>query len=236
VNCLADRVVAVTGAAGGLGPSVVRRLAADGATIAAADIAADGLQTVGTELAFAPERWDVRALDLLDERATRAWAESVAARFGRVDAVVHLVGGWRGEASIADADPAEYEWLHDMLVRTLQHSSRAFADLLASSGRGRFVMVSSAQAQQPAAGNAAYAAAKAAAEAWTLALGQELAEHGGTANVVVVNAILTSAMSEDNPDKPYSTFTSSEDIADAIAFLLTDSARMMNGQRLALHG
>ena len=55
--------------------------------------------------------------------------------------------------------------------------------------RGRFVLVSSSQAQRPDATNAAYAAAKAAAEAWTLAMARDLGEHGGTANVLVVHAI-----------------------------------------------
>ena len=58
---------------------------------------------------------------------------------------------------------------------------------------------------------------------------------GATANIVVVNAILTPQMREENPDKPYPTFTSAEDIADAIAFLCSDAAAKMNGKRLALH-
>ena len=100
---------------------------------------------------------------------------------------------------------------------------------------GRFVLVSSTQAQKPDGTNASYGAAKAAAETWTLALADSLAESGATANIVVVNAILTPAMREENPDKPFATFTSAEDIAEAIAFLCSDAAQKMNGARLELH-
>jgi NAD(P)-dependent dehydrogenase (short-subunit alcohol dehydrogenase family) len=98
------------------------------------------------------------------------------------------------------------------------------------------VIVSGKVAQEPTSTNAAYASAKAAAEAWTLAFADELSETGGTANILVVNAIVTDEMRQENPDKAYKTFTDASEMADAIAFLLSDSARKMNGQRLSLHG
>jgi len=141
-----------------------------------------------------------------------------------------------GGGAIATTPLSDYE-LHDLLVHTVQHATRAFYDALAQSPHGRFVLVSSAQAQDPDGTNASYAATKAAAEAWTLALADQFAkdESAATANIVVVNAILTPRMREDNPDKAYKTFTSTEDIAEAIAFTLSDRAAKMNGKRLALH-
>ena len=53
--------------------------------------------------------------------------------------------------------------------------------------------------------------------------------------MVVINAILTPRMREANPDKPYRTFTSAEQIAEAIAFVLTDAAAKMTGARLSVH-
>jgi len=126
-------------------------------------------------------------------------------------------------------------FVHGLLVKTVQSATRAFLPHLAQRG-GRFVIVSSIQAQRPTATNAAYASAKAAAEAWTLAFADELKGHGGTANIVVVNAIVTPQMREQNPDKSYDNFTDAEHIAAGIAFLLSDAASKMNGQRLSLHG
>jgi NAD(P)-dependent dehydrogenase (short-subunit alcohol dehydrogenase family) len=235
-GALAGRTVVVTGAGGGLGPLVARRLADAGARIVAADVDAARLAPIAAELGLGADRWRADGVDLLDEAATRAWADEVESACGGVDAVLHLVGGWRGGKGIAEADLADWDWLHDGLVRTLQHVSRAFLGALERSGRGRFAIVSSPQAQRPSGTNAAYGAAKAAAEAWTLALAEELGQHGGAANIVVVNAILTPQMREANPEKPYRTFTPAEHIAEALTWLLTDAAERMNGQRLALHG
>jgi NAD(P)-dependent dehydrogenase (short-subunit alcohol dehydrogenase family) len=235
VSQLDGRVIAIAGAGGGLGPVVARRLADAGATLAVTDVAEDRLDAVAGELGIAEERWDARVVDLLDEAAARDWASALRERFGRVDALLHLVGGWRGGEPLAVTPLSDYEWLHDLLVRTVQHASRAFFDLLGESEHGRFVLVSSAQAQSPDGTNASYAATKAAAEAWTLALADAFAETPATANIVVVNAILTPEMRAANPDKPYRTFTPAEDIAEAIAFLCSDEGSKMNGKRLQLH-
>ena len=232
---LDGQVVVIAGASGGLGPVVARVLADQGASLALGERNQERLDGLVADLDLPEERVDGHAVDLLEPGAAEAWAERLSSRFGRVDALVHLVGGWRGGKPIAEAPVEDDEWLHDLLVRTVQIASRAFLPALASAG-GRFVLVSSAQAQRPSKTNAAYGAAKAAAEAWTFALGDELSESGGTANVVVVDAIVTPRMREENPDKDYATFTDASEIAEGIAFLLGPSGRKMNGQRLSLHG
>jgi NAD(P)-dependent dehydrogenase (short-subunit alcohol dehydrogenase family) len=232
---LDGRVVAIAGAAGGLGPVVASTLAARGASLALGERNQERLDAVVSDLGLPPERVHAQTVDLLDADSAQSWAEGIVSSLGRVDALVHLVGGWRGGKPIAEAPPEDDEWLHGLLVRTVQIASRAFLPALAGTG-GRFVLVSSAQARRPSRTNAAYGSAKAAAEAWTLALADELSDSGGTANIVVVNAIVTPQMRAENPDKDYATFTDAEEIAEAIAFLVSDASRKMNGQRISLHG
>jgi NAD(P)-dependent dehydrogenase (short-subunit alcohol dehydrogenase family) len=232
---LDGRVIAIAGVGGGLGPEVARRFAEAGATLALSDRDADKLAEVGEALGLPKDRLDVRVVDLLDERASGDWCRALLERFGRVDGLLHLVGGWRGGDPLQSFELEDYEWLHDLLMRTVMYATRAFHDALADSGHGRFALVSSAQAAKPEGTNAAYAAAKAAAESWTLALADSLAGTGATANIVVVNAILTPAMREAHPRKEYPGFTPVEAIADALAFICSDSGARMNGQRLSLH-
>jgi NAD(P)-dependent dehydrogenase (short-subunit alcohol dehydrogenase family) len=234
---LKGRVIAIAGAAGGLGPVVARRLADAGATLALTDVDSGRLDALIEGLGLPEDRLDARVADLLGDDGAREWAAALEERFDRTDGLLHLVGGWRGGEPLAQAPLSDYEWLHDLLVRTVQHASRAFYEALRGSPHGRFVLVSSSQAQAPSGTNAAYGAAKAAAESWTLALAEQLRsdESAATANVLVVNAILTPQMREANPDKAYKTFTSAEDIADAIVFICSDSAAKMNGKRLALY-
>jgi NAD(P)-dependent dehydrogenase (short-subunit alcohol dehydrogenase family) len=234
---LEGRTIAIAGAGGGLGPVVAQRLADDGANLALTDVASDRLDSLAADLALPDERIDARAVDLLDPGAAAGWCSSLTNRFGGVDGLLHLVGGWKGGDPITTTPLSDYEWLHDLLVHTVQHATRAFYDALAASEHGRFVLVSSSQAQAPDGTNASYAATKAAAETWTLALADSFAkaESSATANIIVVNAILTPQMREANPDETYRTFTSAEDIAEAIAFLCSDAGAKMNGKRLSLH-
>jgi NAD(P)-dependent dehydrogenase (short-subunit alcohol dehydrogenase family) len=231
---LDGRVYAIAGVGGGLGPVVAERLAAAGATVAGTDRDRARIDEVGDALGLPAGRWDGRAVDLLDEEAARGWCAALLERFGRVDGLLHLVGGWRGGQPLHEAPLADWELLHDLLIRTVQHTTRAFHGALVASEAGRFVLVSARQAQNPSNSNAAYAAAKAASEAWTLALADGFAGTPATANIVVVEAILTPRMREEAPEGDFSSFASSEHIAEAIAFLCSDAAAEMNGQRLPL--
>lgn len=231
---LEGRVYAIAGIGGGLGPAVAEHLAAAGATVAGTDRDQTRIDEVGAGLDLPAERWDGRAVDLLDEQAAQGWCASLLERFGRVDGLLHLVGGWRGGEPLHEAPLADWELLHDLLIRTTQHTSRAFHDALLESEHGRFILISAKQAQAPSNSNAAYAAAKAAAEAWTLALADGFAEARATANIIVVNAILTARMREENPDGDFADFTAAEHIAAAITYLCSDDAAEMNGQRLLL--
>jgi NAD(P)-dependent dehydrogenase (short-subunit alcohol dehydrogenase family) len=232
---LDGRVIAIAGAGGGLGPVVAKRLADGGATLALADVTEENAQAVKDQLDLPDDRVDARAVDLLDADAANAWAQALTDRFGAVDGLMHLVGGYRGGEPIESFDLGDYELLHDLLVRTVQLASRAFHSALSASEHGRFVLVSAAAAQNPEATNAAYAAAKAAAEAWTISLADSFRDSGATANIIVVNAIETPQMRAEGPDQERPTFTPAEHLAEAIAFLCSDAASRMNGQRLALH-
>ncbi len=231
---LEGRVIAIAGVGGGLGPAVAARLSAAGAIVAGANRSRESVDAVGEELGLPAEGWDGRAVDLTDEGAVVGWRDALVERFGHVDGLVHLVGGWRGGQPLHQEPLADWDLLHQLLIRTVQLTTRAFHDQLAASEAGRFVLVSAKQAQKPSNGNAAYAAAKAAAEAWTLAFADGFGTGGTTANIIVVDAILTPRMREENPGKEFPAFTPTEHIADAIAFLCSDAAAEMNGARLAL--
>lgn len=231
---LDGRVIAVAGGAGNLGPTVVRRLAEEGSRACVCGRDREGLDALASEIEPGIET-DV--VDLLDAAATQAWAGDLAGRHdGRVDGLVHLVGGWRGGVPIEEAPLEDWDFLSALLVRTVQNATQALALRLIESGRGRFVVVSAGQAQTPTHPNAVYAAAKAASEAWTLALADRFKGTGATANIVVVGAIVTPTMRVESPDKDFSTFTPAEEIAEAIAYLCSDSAASMNGQRVTLRG
>jgi NADP-dependent 3-hydroxy acid dehydrogenase YdfG len=242
----AGSLVVVTGAGGPAGTAVVRALLATGATVVGADVDQSRLDVLASSLGDAAPRFTGQVLDLLDAERVHAWADEVAAshRSGapRVDGVVHLVGGWRGGARFTDNTVADATWLHDLLVRTLQHVSLAFHDHLLASPSGRFAIVSAAAAERPTAGNAAYAASKAAAEAWTAALADSFrrlqvdTEDGQTAAavVLVVKALVNDAMREAKPGSTFPGYTDVRDLATEVVALWDGDAPTLNGTRKVL--
>ncbi|WP_182897394.1 SDR family NAD(P)-dependent oxidoreductase [Microbispora sp. H10830] len=214
-----SRVIVVMGAGGPAGRAVAGKFAELGDTVV-------GVDKSGAEGCL--------AVDLLDRDAVRGLAERVRAEHGRVDGVVHLVGGWRGSKTFADTSLDDWDLLHDLLIRTLQNVSLEFEPLLRASENGRFAIVSARAAQKPTQGGAAYAAAKAAAEAWTLSLADALKDTSAAAVVLVVNALVHDEMRAANPDKPYRTFTDVKDLAAAVAGLWDEEPAAVNGRRIDL--
>src|SRR5690606_15405209 len=218
------RIVVVTGAGGPAGRAVAGRLAAAGDTVIAVDAKPR------------PELPGVRHVvaDLLQAGTVNGLARTIAAEHGRVDGVIHLVGGWRGAASFTGTDLTDWDVLHDRLVRTLQHVSLAFAPLLERSPCGRFAIVSSTAAARPSQGDAAYAAAKAAAEAWTLALADALRGTASAATIIVVKALVHDALRAERPGAAFDGYTDVNELAEVVAGLWDAPAEEINGKRLDL--
>jgi NAD(P)-dependent dehydrogenase (short-subunit alcohol dehydrogenase family) len=239
---LEGAVIAVAGAAGPAGRAALLRLAEAGATVVGSDADPARLAEAVDAARYAHGGATVTGdtVDLLDLDATREWAEKTEREFGRVDGLVHLVGGWRGSATFAETNLSDWDLLERLLIRTVQHTSLAFHDGLLRSDRGRYLLISAAGASSPTAGNAAYAASKAAAEAWTLALADAFRKQGGedgpraAAAILVVKALVHDAMRAERPNAKFAGFTDVTELADAIAGVWDRTAAEANGQRLWL--
>jgi NADP-dependent 3-hydroxy acid dehydrogenase YdfG len=237
-------LVVVTGAGGPAGTAMVQALVATGASVVGADRRQEPLDVVAATLGDAASLFTGSVVDLLDAEATRAWADEAAASHAsgspRVDGVVHLVGGWRGGSRFTDNTEADSELMLDLLVRTLQHVSLSFHDHLLASPRSEFVIVSAMAAEKPTAGNAAYAAAKAAAEAWTAALADSFGKlqkdsvATAAATTLVVKALVHDAMRAADPDKTFPGFTDVADLAAETVALWALDAATANGLRKVL--
>ncbi|CAL9345322.1 hypothetical protein SUDANB171_00353 [Streptomyces sp. enrichment culture] len=234
-------VVAVAGAAGPAGAATLLSLARAGATVVAADADPERLAVAVDAARFAHGGATVTGdtVDLLHLDTARQWAARTEKEYGRIDGLVHLVGGWRGSASFAETDLADWDVLHDLLIRTVQHTSLAFEGPLARSGNGRYVLVSAAGATRPTAGNAAYAAAKAAAEAWTMALADGFRKAGtdaggpppSAATVLIVKALVHEALRAERPGAKFAGFTDVTDLAEAVTGLWSRPTEEVNGTR-----
>lgn len=160
-----DRTIVLAGATSDSGLALARALVEAGARVVATGRSADRLESlraVGAEVEVA-------------DATSLASMTDLAARLGAVDAVIPLVGGWRGGGGLAGQSDADFAALLPAL-EAVRATSRAFDSALRASEAGRFVIVSSTAVGRPLAGGANYAAVKAASEAWARAVAQGFAK------------------------------------------------------------
>ncbi len=233
---MTDRPVAlVCGAAGGLGRVLTADLAADGWHLALFGSSPERLSDLEAELGLAPERVLRVAVDLRDADATAAAIDATYGRFGRVDALAHLVGGWTGGTNVVDAADEPYAAMLDQHLWSTLNVVRPLVPRMVAAGRGRLVAVSSPMAASPAAGMSAYAVGKAAEETLFAALAREVAGTGVTANVVRVRTIDTKGVRATDPHGKGAAMTTPAEISAAIRYLFSDAAGVVNGERIGLH-
>jgi NADP-dependent 3-hydroxy acid dehydrogenase YdfG len=132
-----NRVAVITGATGGLGRVVAERFAGQGARLALLSTNADKLSVLAQNLRLPPERWLTHALDLRDPGAVRAAADTVLQRFGQVDMLFNLVGGWIGGRSMVDVAASDVEDMLNQHVWTTFNVGQAFIPPLIANHWGK---------------------------------------------------------------------------------------------------
>lgn len=238
---MSDQIVVVTGAAGALGSTLVRTLAARGDAVAALDVprAHDALEALARELG--PLVLPLAA----DVSSTQSWAAAlshVEARLGTPTAAALIAGGWSGGAPLHATDPGgnddAFERMTAANLDTVHRSLRALLPGMVSRQRGSVVVVGSRAVERPweSAGAASYAASKAAVVAMARAAAAETIEHGVRINAVLPSIIDTPANRAAMPDANPAKWVSQAGLADVIAFLLSDAAREVTGAAIPVYG
>lgn len=233
---LDERVVLVTGATGPVGRSVATMFAGAGARLVLAGTDRDRLASMADELALPEHRWVPAAGDLRDPAAAAQAVSIAVERFGRLDVVLHLVGGWVGGTAVVDLDPAELGGMLDQHLWSTLHVAKAAVPIMVRQGWGRFVGVSSPFAADPGPRGASYAIAKSAEEVLLRTLSRELGGTGVTANIVVVRTVDARHEREAAPSAKNAGWTPPEEVAGAMLLLCSPGSEAINGARIPLYG
>ncbi len=217
-------VVIVTGAFGALGTAVVSELAAQGDTVVAVDrapapAAFDGALALG-------------GVDLAEEAEVSAAYLKAVERFGGLDGLVNIAGGFVWE-SFEEGSLESFDRMYRINLRTAANSCRcALPHLLVS--RGAVVNVGAAAAVRAGAGMAPYAASKAGVLALTESLADECRSTGVRVNAVLPTIIDTVANRESMPDADTSAWVRPQAAAKVVAFLLSPAAGAVTGSGVLL--
>ena len=226
-------VVMVTGASGNLGRAVVEALASAGARLALVDRSADRLRrTYGDEDAGR----QYLSTDLLDASAVGASVAAAVNRFGRIDALCNLAGGFRMGETVHESADATWELMWDLNVRTMLNMVRAVIPHMLDRGGGRIVNVGAYSAQKGVAQMGAYVASKSAVIRITEAMAAELRDKNINVNCVLPTVIDTPENRAAMPRADPSKWVAPADLARVIAFLASESARAIHGAAVPVTG
>ena len=222
-----NRVVIVTGAGGNLGAAVATELNRRGASLVCVDYAAKALEALETSLSPAAGLLTLSGLDLTKLEDAQKMVAAALDKFGRVDALVNTVGGFR-MAPVVDALD-DWDFLMNINARAALATSAAVAPVMKQRGFGRIVHIAAGAGNKGGAEMSVYSAAKAAVMRITESLAEELSADGVTANCILPGTIDTPQNRAAMPDADTSRWVPPSDIARVIAFLISDAAGAVTG-------
>lgn len=226
---LTDRTVIVTGAKGGLGAHVTRALLAAGARVAGSSRSIDDRE-------FDDQRFSGIAADLTRAGDAAHLADEVVHRLGKIDALVHVAGGFAGGSPIHETDDATWDGMMNLNLRAAFHILRAVIPHMRTAGRGRIVAIGSRAAVEPAANIAAYSASKAALVSLVRTAALENRDLGITANVILPGTIDTDLNRKMDPNADRSRWVSPDRIADLVVFLVSEGGAQITGAAIPFYG
>ena len=229
MSTLDHKVVLITGAKGGLGSSVTQAFLDSGATVIGVS---RSIQTSD----FPHPGFVAMPAELSSGKAARNLADTVIGRYGRIDVLVHLVGGFAGGKSVPETDDATLERMLDMNVKSTFYIASAVVPHMRSAGSGRILAIGSRAALEPVASTGAYSASKAAVVSLIRTLAVENKDRRITANVILPGTMDTSANRAADPGADFSKWIQPSQVAAMLLHLASDAAAQVSGAVIPVYG
>lgn len=227
------QTVLITGACGNLGRAVAETFSNKGWTLVLLDREQELLESL-----YGADN-DCRlslAANLLEAAAVDAAVQQALQRFGRIDALCNLAGGFRMGEAVHETSDATWNFLMDLNVRSVLHTARTVVPAMLAAGGGRIVNVGAGAAGKGGAQMGAYAASKSAVARLTESMAAELRERGINVNCVLPSIIDTPENRKDMPKADPARWVSPASLAEVIAFLASDAAKDIHGASVPVTG
>jgi len=224
-----DKVVFITGANGGLGSSVTRAFLQKGAKVIGGSLRI-------TAADFPEANFEALAIDFNKLDEIQRGVAKIVERYGRLDILVHVLGGFAGGSSVAETSDAQWEQMQNINLTSAFHVFRQSIPHLRKSKDGRLIAIGSLTAAQPHANLGAYVTFKAALAMLVQTVALENADAGLTANVILPGTMDTPVNRKSMPDADFSKWAKTEDVAELVLSLADEQAGHLTGLAIPIEG
>jgi NAD(P)-dependent dehydrogenase (short-subunit alcohol dehydrogenase family) len=232
---LTDRVIVITGATGGLGPTVVQTMADAGASVVPTGRRQEALDSLLKDVGLPDGRALAQTSDVTDADSLAALRDAALARFGQIDGLINIAGGYKS-GSVLDVDIDTWNGMMALNALSVILACQAMVPHMVERGYGKVVNVSAQHGLHGHKRNVAYASAKSAVLRITESLSEEVRERGVNVNAVLPSTIDTPDNRKAFPKADHSKWVSPEEIAGVMRFLVSDEASAIHGAAIPVYG
>jgi NAD(P)-dependent dehydrogenase (short-subunit alcohol dehydrogenase family) len=226
---MAGKIIFITGAKGALGNFVTKRFLAAGEMVIGASLnirASD----------FPNANFIPATVDLSDAVATRELTDNLVKRFGHIDVLVHVVGGFAGGTPLHETDTKTWTQMQDQNLTAAFNVARAVIPHMRKEARGRFIAVGSKAAETPKPSIGAYVIFKSALVTLVKTLALENADRGITVNAVLPGTMDTPTNRAAMPNADSKQWVNPAAVANVIYWLASDEASQTTGAAIPVSG
>ena len=226
---LKGKVALVTGANGGLGNAVTPALLEAGASVI-------GVSPSVKQSDFKHPSFVALAANITDADAAKNAVDAAVSRSGRLDVLVHLVGGFAGGKTVGETDDVTFQRMLDMNLNSAFYVLRAVIPQMRKRKGGRIIAIGSRAALEPGAGVGAYSASKAALVSLIRTVALENKDTGITANVILPGTMDTPANRQAMSKADFSKWVQPANVASLIVWLAGEAGKDVNGASIPIYG
>jgi len=224
-----DKVVFITGANGGLGTSVTRTFLQQGARVIGGSLRI-------TAANFREPNFEALTVDFSRLDEIRRGVAKIIERYGQLDVLVHVLGGFAGGPSVAETTDEMWLQMQNINLNSAFHVFRECIPHLRKSKAGKLIAIGSLTAAQPHANLGAYVVFKSALATLVQTIAVENADAGLAANVILPGTMDTPANRKSMPDADFSKWLKTQDVADLVLSLASENARHLTGLAIPIEG
>lgn len=230
------KVAFITGGTGALGRVVSAALYAEGATLAITYILDEQVGALPEPLRTEKTRLALIKADVTDEVQVESAFRAAASRFGTVDYLLNIAGGYMGKTRIDQLELEDWDFMMNLNLKSAFLCTREALKVMSKKGAGRIVNISAMAGLNPSAGRGAYGISKAAVATLTKITAEEIRGTGITANAIAPTILVTEANLRSSPGEDYSKWVKPEEVAELILYLCSDASHSINGAVIEVKG